>query len=100
MCQDAAASRSATRPLPFTVCRMIYRMVEGMQLEDWKRLSGLTGLTLRGARESHRGTLVATLPRLTTLRSLVISDKSPRWLPAAGAPAHGRVGAICQVPNF
>ena len=55
-----------------------------MQLEDWTRLSGLTGLTLRGVRESHHGTLAATLPRLTALRSLVLENHGDEQLRAAG----------------
>ena len=55
-----------------------------MQLEDWTRLSGLTGLTLRGVKESHHGTLIAVLPRMTALRSLVLANDSIAGLPAAG----------------
>ena len=55
-----------------------------MQLEDWTRLSGLTGLTLRGVKESHHGMLTAVLPRMTALRSLVLADDSIAGLPAAG----------------
>ena len=64
---------------------MMHRMFEGMQLEDWTRLSGLTGLTLRRVEESHHDTLAAVLPRLTTLRLLVLS---PCWPQAAGKPAN------------
>ena len=55
-----------------------------MQLEDWTRLSGLTGLTLRGVREGHHGTLAAALPRLTALRSLVLENHGDEQLRAAG----------------
>ncbi len=55
-----------------------------MQLEDWTRLCGLTGLTLRGVRESHHGTLAATLPRMTALRSLVLDNHGNEQLRAAG----------------
>jgi hypothetical protein len=48
------------------------RMFEGMQLDDWTQLSGLTGLTLRRTKNSHNGTLIAVLPQLTTLQSLVL----------------------------
>jgi hypothetical protein len=60
------------------------RLFEGMQLEAWTRLSGLTGLTLRGVAASHRGTLLAVLPRATPLRSLVLDDDSVSGLAAAG----------------
>ena len=60
------------------------RLVENMQLEDWSRLSGLTGLTLRHVKESHHGTLAAVLPRMTALRSLVLADVSRPGLPEAG----------------
>jgi hypothetical protein len=60
---------------------LMRRMFEGMQLEDWTLLSGLTGLTLRNNRDSHHGTLAAVLPRLTTLRSLVLTST---WYQAAG----------------
>jgi hypothetical protein len=59
-------------------------MFEGMQLEDWTRLSGLTGLALRGVRASHHGTLAAVLPRLTELRSLVLEKHGEEQLRAAG----------------
>jgi hypothetical protein len=52
------------------------RLFEDTQLEDWTRLSGLTGLTLRGVREGHHGTLAAVLPRMTALQSLVLADVS------------------------
>jgi hypothetical protein len=55
-----------------------------MQLEDWSRLSGLTGLMLRHVKGSHHGTLAAVLPRLTALRSLVLADVSRPGLPAPG----------------
>ena len=55
-----------------------------MQLEDWLRLSGLTGLTLRHVKWSHHGTLAAVLPRLTALRSLVLADVSRPGLLTAG----------------
>jgi hypothetical protein len=60
------------------------RLFEGMQLGDRTRLSGLTGLTLRGVGDSHHGTLVAVLPRMTALRSLVLADDSTAGLPATG----------------
>jgi hypothetical protein len=53
-------------------------MFDGMQLEDWTRLSGLTDLTLRYTCDSHHRTLAAVLPRLTTLRSLVLTSWWPR----------------------
>ncbi len=55
------------------------RMFEGMQLEAWTQLSGLTGLTLRRTKDSHHSTLAAVLPRLTALRSLVLTS----WWPQA-----------------
>ncbi len=67
------------------------RLFKDVQLEDWMRLSKLTGLTLRGARESHRGTLVAVLPRMTALRSLVLADNSIPALPAAGKCSTARI---------
>ena len=39
-------------------------------------LSGLTHLSLRCVHRAH-GTLAAVLPRLTTLRSLVVNDGRP-----------------------
>ena len=60
----------------------MHRMFEGMQLEDWTRLSGLTSLTLHAKRQgSYHLTLAAVLPRLTTLRSLVLTY----WWPLAAA---------------
>ena len=61
------------------------RLFEGIQLQDWAQLSGLMGLTLRGVRKGDHGTLVAVLPRMTALRSLVLADVSHPGLPAAGA---------------
>ena len=61
-----------------------------MQLGDWTRLSGLAHLTLRGVHESHHAMLVATLPRLTALRSLVLAESIFSWrrgLPDAGGHA-------------
>ena len=43
-----------------------------MQLADWMRLSGVTGLTLRCSGDVHRSTLLAVLPCLTPLRSLTL----------------------------
>lgn len=63
---------------------LLCRLSEDVQLEDWTRLSGLTGLTLRGVRDSHHGTLAAVLPRLTALRSLALVDGSQSGLPEAG----------------
>ena len=60
-----------------------------MQLEGWTRLSGLTGLTLRDVAVSHRGTLLAVLPRATPLRSLVLDDDSVSGLAAAGGKDPG-----------
>jgi hypothetical protein len=52
-----------------------------MRLKDWTRLSGLTHLTLRCSGDDHAHTLLAMLPRMTTLRSLVLTC----WWPwAAG----------------
>ena len=48
------------------------RTFEGMQLADWMRLSGVTGLTLRCSGDVRRGPLLAVLPRLTPLRSLTL----------------------------
>ena len=45
-----------------------------MQLDDWMRLSGVTGLTLRCGRDVRRGMLMAVLPRLTPLRSFVLKN--------------------------
>ena len=50
------------------------RVFGGMQLADWVRLSGVTGLMLRCSRVS-RGTLLAVLPRLTPLRSLTVKHR-------------------------
>jgi hypothetical protein len=47
-------------------------MFEDMQLEEWTRLGGLSGLTLCAVKTSHHATLVAVLPRLTGLCSLVL----------------------------
>ena len=44
-----------------------------MQLADWMRLSGVTGLTLRCSGDIRPGTLLAVLPRLTPLRSLTVT---------------------------
>jgi hypothetical protein len=52
------------------------RSYEGMQLDDWTQLSGLTGLTLRHNDVCHSDTLVAMPPRLTSLRSHQDSDWS------------------------
>jgi hypothetical protein len=65
---------------------MTCRIFGGMQLDDWMRLSGVTSLTLRCSRDVRRGMLVAVLPRLTPLRSLVLKDfrrsltAGGRWL--------------------
>jgi hypothetical protein len=58
---------------------MTRRVFGGMQLADWMRLSGVTGLTLRCSEDIHYSTLAAVLPRLTTLRSLVLTS----WWPKA-----------------
>jgi hypothetical protein len=63
-------------------------MVEAMRPEDWTQLSGLTHLTLRDTGDSHAGTLVAALPRLTALQSLELPGCL--LLPAAGAHADNR----------
>jgi hypothetical protein len=55
---------------------IVNRMFKGMQLEDWTKLSGLTHLSLRCVYHAY-GTLPAVLPRLTTLRSLVVDDRRP-----------------------
>ena len=60
-----------------------YRLAEDFQLEDWTRLSRLTGLTLGYVKEGHHGTLAAVLPRLTALQPLVLADGSHPGLPAA-----------------
>ena len=68
-----------------TACRFSeYRLAEDIQLEDWTRLNGLTGLTLGCVKEGHHGTLAAMLPRLTALQSLVLADGSHPGLPVAG----------------
>ncbi len=51
---------------------MTRRVFGGMQLADWMRLSGVTGLTLRCSRDVRQGMLLAVLPRLTPLRSLTL----------------------------
>jgi hypothetical protein len=53
-------------------------MFEDMPLEDWTQLSGVTQLTLRHVTTSHHAMLVAVLPRLMALRSLVLQDP---WYP-------------------
>jgi hypothetical protein len=70
---------------------MTCRIFGGMQLEDWMRLSGVTGLTLRCSWDVRRGMLLAVLPRLTPLRSLILryqkiltaGGRSPALLPTA-----------------
>jgi hypothetical protein len=61
-------------------------MFEDMQLEEWTRLSGLTYMTLRLIRRSHHTMLIAVLPRLTALRSLVLDDP---WYPEQGLQSRG-----------
>ena len=55
------------------------RIFGGMQLAHWMRLSGVTGLTLRCSRNVRQGMLLAVLPRLTPLRSLVLSSQPGIW---------------------
>jgi hypothetical protein len=74
-------------------------MFEDMQLEDCMRLSGLTCLTLRNVGKGNHGTLVAVLPRLTTLRSLTLVQVV---LYTPGLPAAGRLHlwvAACSIES-
>lgn len=73
-------------------------MFEDMQLGDWTQLSGLTHLALRQIKECHHGTLVAVLPRMTALKSLILgSDKFCPWLPAAGGRCPCHRAMLCSV---
>jgi hypothetical protein len=58
---------------------MMRRIFGGMQLADWMQLSGVTGLTLRCSEDVHQGMLLAVLPRLTPLRSLVLRYQPGIW---------------------
>lgn len=71
------------------------RLFEGMQLDPWTRLGGLTGLTLQEVAVGHRGTLVAVLPRLTALQALVLDDDGVSGLSAASVQQSGGQHAAC-----
>jgi hypothetical protein len=76
-----------------------YRMFEDMQLEDWTRPSNLTHLSLRRVAESNHGTLVAVLPQMIALRSLVPAEDMcfvRNALPAEGGHTHGGDRASCN----